>query len=193
MKRLCVYCGSSPGAYPKYMQVAQALGRELAERGIELVYGGGSIGLMGGVANAVLDAGGTVHGVIPRGLFDREVPHRTLTHLYEVGSMHERKALMAELADGFLTLPGGIGTLEELFESWSWIQLGIYKKPCGLLNMDGYYDHLLTFLDKTVQQGFVRRAHHEMVLIDTEPIRLLNRLIAYQPPLVSRWMGKDEI
>ena len=193
MKRICVYCGSSPGAYPKYMNIAQALGREIAHRGLELVYGGGSVGLMGGVANAVLDAGGTVHGVIPRGLFDREVPHRALSHLYEVGSMHERKSLMANLSDAFLTLPGGIGTLEELFESWSWIQLGIYKKPCGLLNMDGYYNHLLQFLEHTSQQGFVRRTYLDMVLVDTDPLSLLDKIQAHQPPLVSRWMGEDEI
>jgi uncharacterized protein (TIGR00730 family) len=193
MKRICVYCGSSPGAYPKYMSMAQDLGHAIAERGIELVYGGGSVGLMGGVANAVLDAGGTVHGIIPRGLFDREVPHRGLNHLYEVGSMHERKSLMASLSDGFMTLPGGIGTLEELFESWSWIQLGIYKKPCGLLNMDGYYNHLIQFLEHTSQQGFVRRTNLDMVVVDSDPVQLLDKLIAYQPALVSRWMGEDEI
>lgn len=176
MKRLCVFCGSSFGRSPLYREAASQLGTLLAECGIGLVYGGANVGLMGVVADAALAGGGEVIGVLPRGLFDREVAHPGLTDLRLVGSMHERKALMAELADGFLALPGGIGTLDELFEIWTWAQLGIHAKPIGLLNLGGYFDPLLTFLDRQVAEGFLKASHRALPFVDDELPRLLDRL-----------------
>ena len=155
LKAICVYCGSSPGASPLYIQAAQDLGREIAERGIRLVYGGASVGLMGAVAKAALAAGGKVTGIIPRALFEQEVAFKNLDDLIVVDSMHIRKAKMAELADGFIALPGGYGTFDEFFEVLTWAQLGLHAKPCGLLNINHYYDHLLAFLDHSVNEMFV--------------------------------------
>jgi uncharacterized protein (TIGR00730 family) len=156
------------------------------------VYGGGSIGIMGALADAVLEQGGKVIGIIPRPLWDREVGHRGLTELRLVNTMHERKALMAELADGFIALPGGIGTLEEFFEVWTWAQLGIHTKPCGLLNVSGYFDSLLAFLEHAVSEQFIRDRHREMVVVETDVEALLERLMAYRAPKVSKWLERDE-
>jgi uncharacterized protein (TIGR00730 family) len=176
LQRLCVFCGSQAGTLPDYRRAAEAVGKLLTERQIELVYGGGSVGLMGAVANACLNAGGRVIGVIPQALADRELAHRGLSELRIVGSMHERKALMADLSDAFMALPGGFGTLEEFFEVLTWAQLGIQRKPCGLLNVSGYYDPLLAMADQATHAGFVRDGHRPLLLSDADPMRLLDRL-----------------
>jgi uncharacterized protein (TIGR00730 family) len=175
-KRVCVYCGSREGSRPAYAQAARDLGAELARRGLGLVYGGGRIGLMGVLADAVLAAGGTVTGVIPRALVSKEVAHLELKDLRIVGSMHERKALMAELSDAFIALPGGFGTLEEIFEVLTWSQLRLHQKPCGLLNVEGFYDSLLAFLDHAVREDFLRARLRASTLIETDPARLLDLL-----------------
>lgn len=175
---VCVYCGSRHGERAEYGQAAQAVGELIGRQGWELVYGGGRVGLMGTVAEATLAAGGTVVGVIPQALMDREVGHRGLTELHVVQTMHERKQLMATRADAFLALPGGIGTFEELFEMWSWRQLGYHDKPIGLLNSAGYYDSLLAFIEQTVQGGFVRPAQRDQVMVGSDPAALLQRLAA---------------
>lgn len=192
MTSLCVFCGSSPGADPAYIQSAQRLGRVLAEQRIRLVYGGASVGVMGALADTVLADGGEVIGVIPRGLQQREVGHRGLSELHVVESMHERKALMAELADAFVVLPGGLGTLEELFEVWTWALLGIHGKPCGMLNVRGYFNSLLSFLDHAVAEGFVRGVHRSMLLVDTDPTLLVTRLREYRPPALPRWLDREQ-
>jgi uncharacterized protein (TIGR00730 family) len=173
---LCVYCGSRGGEHPSYARAADEIGRRLARQGGRLVYGGGRVGLMGVVADAVLAEGGEVVGVIPQTLMDREVGHPGLTELHVVQTMHERKRLMAERADAFLALPGGIGTFEELFEVWTWRQLGYHDKPVGLLNVQGYYDGLLGFLGQTVAQGFLSPAQHEVLQVGTDPAALLEAL-----------------
>lgn len=175
---VCVYCGSQPGDAPVYAQAARDLGRLIGERGWRLVYGGGKVGLMGVVADATLAAGGEVHGVIPESLMRREVGHRGLTSLKVVSTMHERKQAMAEQADLFIALPGGIGTFEELFEVWTWRQLGYHDKPLGLLNVASYYDALLAFLQHTVTRGFLREAHRAVLEVGVEPGELLERLAA---------------
>jgi len=190
MQSVCVFCGASPGADPVYAAAASAFGALLARTGRRLVYGGGHVGLMGTVADAALAGGGTVVGVIPRSLVEREVAHSSLTELRVVGSMHERKALMAELSDGFVALPGGIGTLEELFEVWTWGQLGLHRKPYGLLNVARFYDPLLAFLDHLVTQRFVRREHRDLVLVDEEPERLVERLARFEPPALPKWIDR---
>ncbi len=192
MRRLCVFLGSNAGHRADYAEAAVALGTLLAREGIGLVYGGASVGLMGRLADAALAAGGEVIGVIPRGILEREVAHKGLADLRVVGSMHERKALMAELADGFVALPGGVGTLEELFEVWTWAQLGSHEKPCALLNVAGYYDRLLGFLDHVVGEGFMRAAHRDMLLVADEPSALLARLRDYRAPQVVKWIGREE-
>ena len=192
MTSICVFCGSSPGALPDYVAAAQSLGKVLAERGIRLVYGGASVGVMGAVADATLAAGGEAVGVIPRPLWEREVGHTGLTELHVVETMHQRKALMAELADGFIALPGGIGTLEELFEVWTWGQLGIHHKPCGLLNVAGYYQPLVAFLDHMVRQQFVREEHRSFVLVDDDPEALVRRFGEYTAPQVTRWIDRTQ-
>jgi uncharacterized protein (TIGR00730 family) len=189
---LCVFCGSNPGASPAYAEAAARLGRTLAGRGLNLVYGGGRVGLMGVVADAALAAGGTVTGVIPEALATRELAHSTLSDLQVVGSMHERKARMSELSDGFVALPGGIGTLEEWSEVWTWSQLGFQPKPCGLLNAAGYYDHLLAFLDHMTAERFLNRAHRGMAIVDDNPERLLDRLATWQPPQARKWIDTTE-
>jgi uncharacterized protein (TIGR00730 family) len=192
MMRVCVFCGSSPGARPAYADAAVRLGRALAANGVGLVYGGAQVGLMGIVADSALAAGGSVVGVIPRALEELELAHRGLTELHVVGSMHERKALMAELADGFIALPGGIGTLEELFEVMTWAQLGMHRKPCGLLDVDGYFAGLLAFLDHMADERFLRPVHRAMLLVESEPERLLAGFRAYQPPALTKWIDRGE-
>jgi uncharacterized protein (TIGR00730 family) len=192
MRSVCVFCGSSLGTRPEYRAAARQLGAVLAARRVRLVYGGARVGLMREVADAAIGAGGEVTGVIPEALRAREVAHTGLSDLRIVGSMHERKALMADLADGFLAIPGGAGTLEEFFEVWTWAQLGIHHKPCGLLNVAGYFDGLLTFLDQAVGEQFLRREHRAMVLVDDDPERLLDRYEVYRAPDVPKWIGKEE-
>ena len=192
MNRLCVFCGSSPGRDPAYLAVATELGTLLAKRGIGLVYGGASIGLMGALADAAQAAGGEVIGVIPRALVEWEVAHAGLADLRIVASMHDRKALMAELSDGFIALPGGIGTLEELFEIWTWAQLGSHSKPCALLNASGFYDRLLGFLDFVMGEAFMRPMHRNMLLVSETPDGLLEKIARYSPPPETRWIGRDE-
>ncbi len=176
MRRVCVYCGSRAGARPAYVAAARLLAAELGRRGLALVYGGASVGIMGELADAALAAGCEVFGVLPRGLFHREVAHRGLTELFEVESMHERKAKMAALADGFIALPGGFGTLEELFEALTWTQIGIHAKPCGLLDVEGYYRHLTAFLDHTVEEGFVAVQNRNHLVVETGVVALLDGL-----------------
>jgi uncharacterized protein (TIGR00730 family) len=186
MKRLCVFCGSSPGNDPRYLEAARATGRLLAARGLGLVYGGGSVGLMGAVADAALAAGGQVIGVIPEVLAIRELAHRSLTTLHVVASMHERKALMAELSDGFVALPGGMGTLEELSEVLTWAQLGLHRRPIGLLDVAGYYRPLATFFDQAVSAGFLRPNHRRLLLVGEEPAALLDALAAWRGPVLEQ-------
>jgi uncharacterized protein (TIGR00730 family) len=186
--RICVFCGSSIGRSTTYVDAAQHLGRTLATRGIGLVYGGASVGTMGVIADAVLDAGGEVFGVIPRSLVDREIAHPNLTRLDIVEGMHERKARMAELADGFVALPGGAGTLEELFEVWTWAQLGLHHKPIGLLDVAGYFDALLELTAHMVAEGFLRTDYRDMLVVESEPGLLLDRLVSYDAPQ-SKWVA----
>jgi uncharacterized protein (TIGR00730 family) len=190
MKRICVFCGSSPGARPEYGEQARQLGIAIARRGLGLVYGGGSVGLMGVVADAALAAGGEVDGVIPDRLKERELDHRSLTRLHVVRSMHERKALMAELADAFVALPGGTGTLEELTEILTWSQLGLHEKPVGLLDVAGYYEHLAAFFDHAVRERFLRAEHRRILLCDREPDALLDRLSEWRATPVDKWIDR---
>ena len=190
LRRICVFCGSSSGTRLVYQQAAQAVGRLLCRRGIELVYGGGHVGLMGIVADACLNEGGHVIGVIPQALADKEVAHTGLTELRIVGSMHERKALMADLSDAFLALPGGYGTWEEFFEVLTWSQLRIQRKACGVLNVSGYYDPLLDMADRALSEGFLRDVHRDLLLSDADPEQLLDRLSNYAPPTVDKWIGR---
>jgi uncharacterized protein (TIGR00730 family) len=192
MKRICVFCGSNPGASPAYARAAAGMGALLAGRGLTLVYGGGRVGLMGVLADSVLAAGGRVIGVIPNALKDRELGHAGLTELRVVSSMHERKALMAELADGFIALPGGIGTMEEWFEVWTWGQLGIHAKPLGLLDVEGYFDPLHAFLDRMVTEHFLTPAYRAMALVEEDPEVLLDRMAEYVPPQVRKWLERSE-
>jgi uncharacterized protein (TIGR00730 family) len=193
MRRLCVYCGSRPGSQPDYTEAAQHLARALVKRHIELVYGGASVGTMGVLADTVLAAGGRVIGIIPQAIVGREVVHRGLSDLRVVTSMHERKALMAELSDGFIALPGGLGTLDEVFEILTWGQLGLHQKPCGLLNIRGYYRGLIDFLDHAVSERFITDVHRAMLLVEEEPGRLLERFERYQAPAVARWVDRTSI
>ena len=192
MKRICVFCGSSSGEDPVFAESARALGTALAARDISLVYGGASVGLMGAVADAALAAGGRVTGVIPQALMDREIAHAGLTELRVVGSMHERKALMSQLSDGFVAMPGGLGTLEEIFEVWTWAQLGDHEKPCAFLNVGGFYDGLIAFLDGVVARGFIRPAHRAMAIVATRPDELLDRMERYRAPPVAKWIEPGE-
>jgi uncharacterized protein (TIGR00730 family) len=193
MRRLCVYCGSRPGSQPDYTEAAQHLARALVKRHIELVYGGASVGTMGVLADTVLAAGGHVIGIIPQAIVDREVVHRGLSDLRIVTSMHERKALMAELSDGFIALPGGLGTLDEVFEILTWGQLGLHQKPCGLLNIRGYYRGLIDFLDHAVSERFITDVHRAMLLVEEEPERLIERFERYKAPAVARWVDRTSI
>lgn len=193
IRRLAVFCGSNPGARPDYVQAARSFGKLLASRGVGIVYGGSNVGLMQALADATLDELGDIIGVIPRMLVEREVANKALTDLRIVDSMHARKALMAELADGFVAMPGGIGTLEEFFEIWTWAQLGMHDKPCGLLNVAGYFDPLLEFLDRAVAEKFVREVHRKMVIVESDPAALLARFEEYEPPRVVKWINAGTI
>jgi uncharacterized protein (TIGR00730 family) len=188
MKRICVNCGSSPGSNPLYMEMAGKLGQALIERNLELVYGGADIGLMGKVADTVLKAGGPVTGIIPKS-FAQKVLHQGLTKLHIVESMHERKAMMYDLSDGFVALPGGFGTIEEFTEILTWSQLGLNKKPCGLLNVDGYFDTLLSFFDNAVTEGFIKQEHRDMLLVEKSPKTLLEKFYSYKVPSTEKWVG----
>jgi len=188
--RLCIFCGSSPGARPEYAAATIELANLLAGRGIGIVYGGASVGLMGLLADTAMAASGEVVGVIPRALERREIARVDLTELHVVGSMHERKALMAELSEGFIALPGGSGTLEELFEVFTWSQLGLHRKPCSLLNVAGYYDGLAAFLDHAVQERFMRPEHRAMLLCERSPEAVLDALEAFDPPVVDKWIDR---
>lgn len=191
-RRVCVYCASNDGVRPEYASAARTVGRLLAERGEGLVYGGGRAGLMGAVADASLAAGGEAIGVMPFGLVEREVAHRGLTRLETVDSMHERKARMLALSDAFLALPGGIGTLEELFETWSWAGLGVHAKPIGVLNVAGFWDPLLALLDHAAREGFLRGQPADWLVVDDDPARLLTRLERFSPPSVRQWLTRAE-
>lgn len=193
IKKICVYCGSSPGKNPAYSQAAVKLAQALCERNIGLVYGGAAVGVMGTIANAVLAAGGEAVGVIPKALALKEVAHDSLSELHVVASMHERKAMMADLADGFIALPGGWGTLEEIFEILTWAQLGFHDKPCGLLNIEGYYDGLIGFLENSFDQQFVNELCRPMLMKAREPQTLLDKFATYRAPKVRKWMGEDEL
>jgi uncharacterized protein (TIGR00730 family) len=192
MRRVCVFCGSSSGLRTEYHDAARQLGAALVRRRLGLVYGGGGVGLMKLVADAVLADGGEVIGVIPRALMAKELGHRGLSDLRVVESMHERKALMAELSDAFVALPGGFGTLEEFCEVLTWSQLGLHGKPCGLLNVAGYYDTLIALWDHAVREQFLRPEHRGMVLIQRDPERLLELLAGYRPPLLDKWLDRDQ-
>ncbi len=189
---LCVYCGSSRGRIDAYAAAARALAQAMVERGIRLVYGGASVGIMGAVADEVLRLGGAAVGVIPEALMRKELAHAGLTELHVTPSMHARKTLMAELADGFVALPGGIGTMEEIFEIWTWGQLGLHRKPCGLLNVAGYYESLIAFLDHAAGEQFVRPDQRRMLVVESIPAILLDRLATYAPPELSKWVGPGE-
>ena len=192
MKRICVYCGSSPGKLNEYREAARSLGHEMAGRGLGLVYGGASVGVMGAVADAVLERGGEAIGVIPYALATKEVSHHGLNELIVVDSMHERKARMAELSDGFIALPGGWGTIEEIFEMLTWAQLGFHEKPCGLLNVASYYDPLYSFLEQAIDQRFVKEEFRPMMMMENSAEMLLDRFAAYQAPKVKKWIGPEE-
>lgn len=191
MTNVCVYCGASSGNDPTYAAAAREFGALVARGGGRIIYGGGKVGLMGALADGALDAGGEVIGVIPQSLFEKEVGHGGVTQLHVVASMHERKTLMADLGDAFVALPGGVGTLEEFFEIWTWGQLGLHAKPFGLLNVAGFFDPLLRFLDQLVTQGFVRAEHREFVSVDSDAQRLLAQIATRRPPPQPRWVERD--
>ena len=192
MQSVCVFCGSSRGDDPAYTQAARSLGTKLAESKVRLIFGGGHVGLMGEISNAALAAGGDVIGVIPKFLVERELAHEGLTDLRIVGSMHERKALMSDLSEAFIALPGGTGTLEEFFEVLTWAQLGEHAKPCGLLNVAGYYDPLITVFDRMVETGFLSAANRALLLVEDDPDRLLERFDQYEPPSTAKWMDRSK-
>ncbi len=192
LSSVAVYCGSSPGADPAFAAAAASLGRLLAGRGIRLVYGGGHVGLMGVLADAVLRHGGEVHGVITRALEEKEVAHQDLTALQVVATMHERKAAMADLSDGFIMLPGGFGTLDEFFEVVTWTQLGIHAKPCGILNVNGFFDPLRELLELATTQRFLRPEHRDMVVMESDPVAMLERLSSWRPSTVDKWLDRSE-
>lgn len=192
MKRICVFCGSSAGARTEYAQVAAATGAEIARRGMGLVYGGGHVGLMGIVADAAMAAGGEVIGVITEALRGWEVAHESLDQLHVVRTMHERKAMMAELSDAFLVLPGGIGTMEEFFEVWTWGQLGEHRKPVGIVNAAGYFDGLIRFIEHMEVERFLKPKHREMLIVRQTAIAVLDAFAVYQSPSVGKWIGPTE-
>jgi uncharacterized protein (TIGR00730 family) len=191
MQRICVYAGSNPGRDPAYAETAAELARELTRRGIGVVYGGGKVGLMGILADAAMEAGGEVIGVMPQDLIDREIGHQGITDLRVVGSMHERKALMADLSEGFIALPGGAGTLEELIEIYTWSQLGLHRHPMGVLNVGGYYDALAGLLDHAVAEGFLRERHRSAMQFADTPQQLLDAFEGWKPDYLSKWMDRD--
>jgi uncharacterized protein (TIGR00730 family) len=188
---LCVFCGSSAGRDPAYAEVAREMGELLARRGIRLIYGGGGIGLMGAIAKAAMSAGGEVVGVIPHALRAKELAYHELTHLHVVQTMHERKQMMADLSDGFIAMPGGFGTFEEFCETLTWAQLGLHSKPCGMLNVKDYYDHMLAMFDHAVREQFVPVHHRAMIIAESDPVRLLDAMAAYQGPPTEKWLTRD--
>jgi len=192
IQRLCVFCGSSSGTRPVYAEAAAQLGRDLAKSKISLVFGGGRVGLMGILADSVLAAGGQAIGVMPRALVEKEIAHTSLTELHVVESMHQRKSLMADLADAFLLLPGGFGSWEEFCEVLTWLQLGIHRKPCAILNVAGYYNGLLSLADHALAEGFLRPAHHKMVIVADHPQAALSQLTSASIPSEVKWVGKGE-
>jgi uncharacterized protein (TIGR00730 family) len=192
MKRICIFCGSNSGARPAYAQAATALAQHLANLGIGIVYGGGNVGLMGILADAALAAGGEVIGVIPHSLFAKEVGHADLSQMHIVGTMHERKAMMADLADGFIAMPGGWGTFDEFCEILTWAQLGLHHKPCGILNVEGYYDTLLAMFDHSVAEGFLKAAYRPMILTSSDPVDLLDKMQHYRAPVLEKWIFKSD-
>ncbi len=192
MKNVCVYCGSSSGRRKDYAEAAAALAAQLVKHNMNLVYGGASVGIMGEIADAVLDAGGQVIGVMPRALVEKEVQHDGLTELLVVDSMHERKLRMAEISDGFIAMPGGLGTLEELFEILTWAQLGFHQKPCALLNVASYYDKLSAFLNHAVEEQFIKSVHSHMLLIEENPEKILQSMLTYQPPTEDKWIKRED-
>jgi uncharacterized protein (TIGR00730 family) len=193
MKSICVFCGASSGASEVYADGARQLAASLVKRQISLVYGGGNIGLMGVIADEVMRLGGHVTGVIPQALMDKEVGHTGLSKLHIVRNMHERKALMADLSDGFIAMPGGIGTLEELFEIFTWLQLGFHEKPLGLLNIAGFYDELLVFLKSTTEAKFLKTEHLNQLLNETDPEQLLQKFSTFKPTHLTKWVGKNDL
>ena len=188
MRRICVYCGSNTGTRPDYAEAARNLAEVLVRHDLELVYGGAAKGIMGVIADTVLEHGGNAHGVIPKLLEEKEIAHSGLTQLHVVASMHERKSMMAELSDGFIALPGGFGTLEEIIEILTWGQLQFHDKPCGLLNVSGYFDHLLAYLDHAEQEGFLRAENRQMLLQDTDPAELIRQFERYTAPHLDKWL-----
>ncbi|MGD0881490.1 MAG: TIGR00730 family Rossman fold protein [Acidimicrobiales bacterium] len=192
IQSICVFCGSSPGLDPAFGQAAKDLGQLLAERHIALVYGGGHVGLMGLIADATLNAGGKVHGVITRALEEKEVAHRGLSRLQITESMHDRKASMADASDAFVMLPGGLGTFEEFLEAATWTQLGIQSKPCGILNIGGYFDPLLNLLDRSVDERFLRPEHREQLVVGSDPASLIEALIGWEPVTIDKWLDRAE-
>lgn len=190
MKSICVFCGASPGKDPIYIETAREVGRSIARHGLRMIYGGGAVGMMGAVADACLEAGGEVTGVITRKLRGLEVGHNGLTKMYVMETMHERKAKMAELADGFVSLPGGVGTMEEMFEVFTWAQLEIHAKPCALLNVKGYYDRLYEFLQLMVDERFLLREHGEMLLLENDFEQLLARMRTFEPVKMDKWVDR---
>jgi uncharacterized protein (TIGR00730 family) len=193
VRRICVFCGSSPGARPAYAEATAEVARLLVGEGVGVVYGGGHVGLMGVLADTAMSAGGEVIGVMPQGLVDREIGHTGITDLRVVGSMHERKALMADLADAFIALPGGAGTLEELFEVYTWAQLGLHHKPCGLLDVEGYFSGLVDFLDHAVSERFLREEHRATLIVESDPRTLIERLRQFEPEAVApKWIDREE-
>lgn len=193
MKSLCIYCGSSPGATPVYGQAARELAQAMVEQNIALVYGGGNVGLMGIIADEVMRLGGQATGVIPEALLKKELGHNGLTQLHIVKDMHERKAMMADLSDGFIAMPGGVGTLEELFEVFTWAQLGFHQKPIGLLNVDGFYDGLLQFIQHMVSQRFLKGEQAEILIAEARPADLLQRFRSFVPHHVPKWLDRNTI
>jgi uncharacterized protein (TIGR00730 family) len=192
MRRVCVFCGSNVGVQPAYAEAAEAMGALLARRNVGIVYGGGHVGLMGVLANSALAAGGEVIGIIPQALADREIAHAGLTELHVVDSMHTRKAMMADLADAFVAMPGGVGTFEEFFEAVTWTQLGLHRKPCGLLNVNAFYSPLAAFIDLAVSEGFIKPIHRAAIVVDDDPARLLETLATLKLPDVPKWIRRDE-
>lgn len=191
MRRICVFCGSNKGGSASYSAAARELGKLLAEKKISLVYGGGNVGLMGIIADTVMNAGGEVIGVIPEALVAKEVAHRGLSELKTVKSMHERKSVMADLSDGFIALPGGFGTFEEFFEVVTWTQLGLHKKPCGILNVEGFFEPLIALVKKGTAEGFIRQEHADILLAASSPRELLRLIGEWKPPTVEKWLDKS--
>ncbi|GHB19822.1 cytokinin riboside 5'-monophosphate phosphoribohydrolase [Pseudovibrio japonicus] len=192
MGSICVFCGSSTGKRPEYETAARLLGTEIAKRGNRLVYGGAEVGLMGIVADAALEAGGEVVGVLPEALAVKELAHKSLTSLHIVGSMHERKAMMADMSDAFVALPGGLGTMEELFEVWTWGQLGYHKKPCALYNANGFYGRMLAYLDFIQEEAFMKKTHRDMLVVGDNPAQLLDQIETYEAPSRYKWITRAE-